>query len=387
MFTGAYIDTAVSLLGQYQGPEPFHLYIKSFFAAHKKFGSRDRKYITQLCYSWFRAGHALQHLEQKQQLVYALFLCTDGESKLLEQLDAELHQYSTKSLDEKCSLLEGRIGFQEHQLFPWNDALSKVINQHLFQRSLLIQPDLFLRLRPGKEEQVIDTLQKHQIPFQKTNEQCLALPNSVKIDAVLKLDEEAVVQDLNSQKVLDLLKEHGLLKKYNVWDCCAASGGKTLLLLDTFPQAQVTVSDVRQNILYNLQGRFKIAGIKTYRWFVADATKEAPPGNQKFDLILCDAPCSGAGTWSRTPEQLHLFRPEKIDAYAVLQKNIVRNVAQYLKPGGLLLYSTCSVFKGENEEVVDFITAHCNMEFLKSAYYRGYDQKADTLFAALFQAL
>jgi 16S rRNA (cytosine967-C5)-methyltransferase len=73
--------------------------------------------------------------------------------------------------------------------------------------------------------------------------------------------------------------------------------------------------------------------------------------------------------------------------YAQLQKSLLRNVHHYLKPGGLLLYSTCSVFTKENEAVVNEAAEWPGLRFLKSAYFKGYHQKADTLFAALFQAL
>jgi 16S rRNA (cytosine967-C5)-methyltransferase len=285
-------------------------------------------------------------------------------------------------------LLQKQIGFQVAQLFPWNEALSPEIDPEHFDRSLLQQPNLFLRLRPGREQNVIHALQQQHIPFETITETCIATSNSTKVDALVKLDAEAVVQDRNSQLVLTLLNgQHGLLKKFSAWDCCAASGGKSLLLLDQYPGAQLTVSDVRQNILHNLQVRFKNAGIKNYNAVVANAATDSPPHRQKFDLIICDAPCSGSGTWSRTPEQLHFHSPEKTTAYAQLQKSIVQNVAQYLKPEGLLLYCTCSVFAEENEAVVHFIRENSAVSFLKSTYFKGYGHKADTLFAALFQAL
>ena len=388
MFTGAYLNTAVSLLETYTGGIPFHLYLKAFFLANKKFGSRDRKYITQLCYCWFRAGHALRRLAQQDQFIYALFLCSN-ENKLLQQLAPDLNKEAAKPISEKLQFMEKQVGFELQQLFPWNAELSTEIESAAFNQSLLIQPDLFLRLRPGKQQVVKTALQDHAIPFEIDSTHCLRVSNSAKVDAVLKLDEEAVVQDLNSQKLLDLVVEaqHGDLKKFAVWDCCAASGGKSLLVSDLFSNVQLTVSDVRPGILHNLQKRFQKAGINGYQWFVGDAGKDAPPRHQKFDLIICDAPCSGSGTWSRTPEQLHYFPTEKITMYAQLQKAITGNASRYLKSGGLFLYSTCSVFKEENEAVVAALSTNHNMRFLKSAYYKGYDKKADTLFAALFKAL
>jgi 16S rRNA (cytosine967-C5)-methyltransferase len=375
------------LLDHYTGVTPFHIYLKQYYAANKKFGSRDRKQITQFCYSWFRAGHALQHLEKEQQIVYALFLCSETPNPVLKHWDEALFMDAAKPLDEKLQLATNRVGFNVAQLFPWNKYLSSEIDEHAFQRSLLVQPNVYLRLRPGREANVLDTLQRNGIAFEKVSDTCIAISNSTKADAVLNLDCDAVIQDLNSQKVIDHLKEYGVLKKFTAWDCCAASGGKSLLLLDTFSNVHITVSDVRETILHNLRVRFQKAGVKNYQWFTGNAATDEPPHSQPFDVILCDVPCSGSGTWSRTPEQLHYFKTEKIEAYAQLQKSIVANASHYLKPGGLLLYSTCSVFEAENEAVVQYISEHCNLKFLKSAYYKGYDKRADTLFAALFQAL
>ena len=104
---------------------------------------------------------------------------------------------------------------------------------------------------------------------------------------------------------------------------------------------------------------------------------------KKFDLVICDAPCSGSGTWNRTPEQLFFFKKEKIDQYARLQKQIVSNASKALKKNGYFLYITCSVFEKENEAVVDFIENNLPLQLKSMEYLKGYDKKADTMFAAL----
>ena len=164
-----------------------------------------------------------------------------------------------------------------------------------------------------------------------------------------------MVQDYSSQRIAEFLK----LTTNNhppttVWDCCAASGGKAILAVDTLPRIQLTVSDVRASIIHNLKERFKEAGIRHYQSFIADLTTQYHSSKQ-YDLVICDVPCSGSGTWGRTPEQLYFITTEKIEYYASLQKSIVSNVAKAVKKGGYLLYITCSVYKKENEEVVEFI--------------------------------
>jgi 16S rRNA (cytosine967-C5)-methyltransferase len=206
------------------------------------------------------------------------------------------------------------------------------------------------------------------------------------VDRLVELDKEAVVQDYNSQRVLDFPHLREMPAEPLVWDCCAASGGKSILAYDTLPAIRLTVSDIRESILQNLEKRFRAAGITHYNRFVIDLSVPDPkPRKPVFDLILCDAPCTGSGTWSRTPEQMYFFKKEKLSHYAKLQMTIVANAAKSLKPGGYFLYITCSVFKMENEGVVDFIREHLPLQLLSATYFTGFDKKADTLFAALFR--
>ena len=251
------------------------------------------------------------------------------------------------------------------------------------------QPLLYLRIRPGKKKAVSSKLENASIAFDFIGDDCIALANSSKIDEVIELNKEAVVQDYNSQRIGELfqsVKHQTSNSKLSVWDCCAASGGKSILAYDILPNILLTVSDVRESILRNLKKRFGQAGISNYKSFVADLSAHSPltTHHSPFDFIICDAPCSGSGTWSRTPEQLHFFKKEKIDQYAQLQKKITVNAAQHLKEKGYFVYITCSVFKKENEEVVGFIQKNTRLQLVNAQYFKGYNEKADTLFAALF---
>ena len=278
--------------------------------------------------------------------------------------------------------------FDVEHVFPYKNQLSETIDYAAFACSHLIQPDLFLRIRPGNSKQVMQKLQENRIDFALLNETCLALNNTTKLDAVLEINKEVVVQDYSSQQIAQFLSlsttNHQPSTK--VWDCCAASGGKSILAYDLNNKIDLTVSDLRPSILHNLKQRFKEAGIKKYHSFIADLTKYPASGNHAstYDLIICDAPCSGSGTWSRTPEQLNYFKEEEIERYAVLQKKIIRTVIPALKKNGFFLYITCSVFKKENEDQVNFIQQEFHLQLQRMELLKGYDKKADTMFAALF---
>jgi 16S rRNA (cytosine967-C5)-methyltransferase len=103
----------------------------------------------------------------------------------------------------------------------------------------------------------------------------------------------------------------------------------------------------------------------------------------QYDLIIADVPCSGSGTWARTPEQLYFFKKERIKYYSDLQKAITGAVASSIRSGGHLLYITCSVFAEENEKVVAHLEDNYQLRTVAASLFKGYSDNADTLFAAL----
>ncbi|MBA3675660.1 MAG: methyltransferase domain-containing protein [Chitinophagaceae bacterium] len=385
MRASSYILSAKEILSLYKGELPFAAWIKQYFKTHKKFGSRDRKIVAQLCYSFFRLGNAFNDLAVEERIGIGLFLSSQASNNLLEELRPGWNAKAALELKDKFSILNSQ--FSILNVFPWNNELSEEINSEKFNESFLIQPDLFLRLRHVKENIVKEKLAAANIDFRVEDETCLALPNASKLDGILLIEKEAVIQDHNSQRVLELLQlpTANCQLPTNAWDCCAASGGKSILVYDTIPNIDLTVSDIRVSILINLKKRFEKAGIKNYKSFIADLSHSPLiTHHSTFDLIICDAPCTGSGTWSRTPEQLHFFKEEKIDYYAPLQKKIAINASKSLKKGGHFLYITCSVFKKENEEVVEYLKQNTQLQLQAIQYYKGYEKRADTLFTALF---
>jgi 16S rRNA (cytosine967-C5)-methyltransferase len=368
----------------YKGEEPFASYLKKYFSANKKYGSKDRKQISHLCYCFFRLGKALMNVQEEDRILTGLFLCSFHPNEILSALKPEWNEKAHLPFSEKMAM----INFPLASVFPRHEELSEGIDHEKYCASFFVQPDLFLRLRPGKEKDVKEKLQRAGIGFNIISDTCLAVDNATKVDAVLELDTEAVIQDYNSQQTGNFFytaTHNRQPAAGKAWDCCAGSGGKSIMLHDLFPEIELTVSDRRGSILINLQKRFSRAGIKKYKSFVADLTGNPLPVTGHYDLILADVPCTGSGTWGRTPEQLYFYQQDKTSEYAALQKKIMANVIPQIKPGGLLFYITCSVFKSENEMNVDFIRQQFQLELLDKQVLRGYDKKADTMFAALLK--
>lgn len=387
----SYFNTAVKIISLYDGFTPLTYFLKQYFSENKKHGSTDRKFITQACYNYYRPGFALKDVSIEERLKVALFLCNSnaGEWSILYN-DTDWLDHWNIQLRKRIFFIQSIYNFSFEDIFPLNDELSEGIDVEHFTLSHLIQPDFFLRIRDHQHEKVIHALHQHHIVFEKINNDCIALHNAVKTDNIIKPDEEAVIQDYSSQQIKEFLEiyksETGNEKSgIDVWDCCAGSGGKSILAYDTLENINLTASDVRASIIQNLKVRFKKAGIKIYISFVADITNFKLPGN-KYDLIICDAPCTGSGTWSRTPEQLYFFQPDKTDAYSSLQKKIIDTAIKHLKKGAYFLYITCSVFKKENEDITDYLVHQHNLTIIKKDLLKGYNKKADTMFAALLKS-
>ncbi|NCI48130.1 RsmB/NOP family class I SAM-dependent RNA methyltransferase [Sediminibacterium soli] len=382
-----YLRSAETICGLYDGSVPLAAFLKQYFQQHKKFGSKDRRYISQLCYSYYRLGRALTDLSFSERTRIALFLCLEEPGSWTEIITGDwLSQWDREAAKRFSFVREQYPSLSAETVFPCFDAISERFDKQPFVLSHFIQPDLFIRIRPGHEKTVRSQLAAADIAYREYPPNSLALPNASSIDKLLNIDQECVIQDLSSQRTGELLAKTESKTPLAVWDCCAASGGKSLLAWDTLHHpVQLTVSDLRASIIANLRKRFQAAGVQPRSIFTADLTQPVSLP-QTFDLVICDAPCSGSGTWGRTPEQLFFFSREKILHYTGLQERITKNVLPYVKHNGYLLYITCSVFTAENEDIVARLEAGA-MKTVDTVWLKGYSDRADSMFASLLQRM
>jgi 16S rRNA (cytosine967-C5)-methyltransferase len=140
-----------------------------------------------------------------------------------------------------------------------------------------------------------------------------------------------------------------------VWDCCAAPGGKTLVMARRLGGAEIVASDVSAKRLAQTETRLKrYAYAERVQFDVADAA-DAKGVEGEFDLILCDVPCSGTGTLAGNPEIRHRLKVEELARQAERQRAILKGALKRLAPGGRLVYSTCSLEPEECERVIETV--------------------------------
>ena len=380
----AYLKRAVSLLEHYDGNEPFSIYYKKQIALDKKVGSTDRKLIRHYCYSFFRIGFSCATLTIEERLLIAVYLIQGDTDPLIKAVRPAWAAHGTITFDQRVALV--CLGFDGSDVFPFLFSFSMGMKQKEWGESLLVQPDFFIRIRPGKQSKVVNKLQEAAIPYTLISPITIALPAATSLENLLDLNLDYVVQDLSSQRVGEFIQPLLPVTIKSVWDCCAASGGKSLLLLDQYPKIELTVSDIRISILQQLKVRFKQAGISNYQSLVLDLTQQDFPNTAtQFDLIIADVPCTGSGTWARTPEQITKQTEVLLIEYTSRQRSILSRLPASLKPGGYLLYCTCSVFASENEEQVNWLQQQYGFSLCKQTLLNGIAEHADTLFVALLQ--
>lgn len=388
----SYQNTASSILDAYSYREPFTFFLKKYFRKFKKFGSRDRKIIADLCFGYFRIGQSALNYSVQDQLIIGYYLTHQFDRGYLEMFSPSLSSSIDREIADKIKLLNTQYpDFDYHKIFPCQDQLSTGIDKDLFAINHIKKPAFFIRVRPGKKDKVLEVLAKNVVKFQSVTDSCLKLFGNVNIEELLDIDSDCVVQDYGSQQTFDVLTGVAFPKYLSIWDACAGSGGKSIMARDIFPQAKLYVSDIREDILEELEYRFKLAHIVPEKVFCTDlqhplssqvSISNLPNGG--VDMIIADVPCTGSGTWGRSPEWLRSFDETLIDSYRQRQTSIVSRLPEQLKPGGYLLYITCSVFYQENESLVDFIQQTTKLKLVKQELVSGTNSESDTLFTALF---
>ena len=385
-FSKHHIRFAAELLSGYSGQVPLSVFLKQFFAGQKKFGSRDRREIGALCYQYFRLGHLATDFLPAERLLIAVLLFHSRPHEVLAEIKPEWLDAASLPFDEKLSFVLGKkLLPQQHT--PFHSLLQPQTGGQSYVSSFFHQPDLFIRIRPAADHLYKALINVCPGAHATDCPDVFSLPNGTNTEELGVLNRDFVIQDLSSRKSGNIIREVFPDLKGNLWDCCAASGGKTIMLYDTYGKhLHYTVSDIRSGILHNLRERLKNAGINRYQLYQANLEQGLPHTVKQgsMDVILADVPCTGSGTWARTPEQHYFFKPEQLNSYVSRQQAICTTVLPALKSGGTYIYITCSVFEAENDGMARFLEEKCSLNLIESRVIDGIPYKADSMYIALF---
>lgn len=354
-------------------------------------GSRDRKEFREWACNCFRIGNCLPHESVETRAGIANFICQTTQRFYKQELITELTglppEDCQKNLNEKLEIIRNKWpAFLLDDVFPKSTEISDRIDKNGFLKSHFSQPALWIRVRRQFLEMFLQQLPDRNDNYLQDEDipNAFRFPNGTDLSGLPGADKGWFeVQDYCSQKTADYFDGKNTERW---WDACAGSGGKSLALADRIPGIYLFASDIRPAILKNLHSRFQRAGIVNYQTDVLDLTLPASIPDTSFDSIIADVPCSGSGTWGRTPENLRpIHSGNGLHGFLELQRNIIKNLTDCLKQAGKLYYITCSVWKAENESNISYFENELPLTAEKSMYFEGYNRNADTLFLCLLR--
>lgn len=379
MTPAARLAAAASVLDSIaQGRNPAEVVLKAWGQQNRFAGSKDRRAIADRVYKVLRARGRLSWImggrEDGRALVIGSLAALDGLS--LEEIEA-LHSgdgYGPRPLSKQersriAVASEGDLpgwvaaGLPE---FVVEDFKTTYGDRWTDEARELMQPraPIDLRINPAKGgiDAVEAELREADLSPERTPWSPYGLrlaseppPNVQALDAFKSGRIE--IQDEGSQVVCALA---GAGPGMTVIDYCAGGGGKTLGLAQAMQgQGRLIASDVVQKRLDNIRPRLQRAGVEADLRLLGQNGGGLEDLNGQADLVFVDAPCSGSGTWRRRPEDAWRLTPEEVQKLHALQVRILGQAAKLVKPGGRLVYVTCSMLTAENERSVDaFEAAH-----------------------------
>ncbi|SOC37982.1 16S rRNA (cytosine967-C5)-methyltransferase [Salinicoccus kekensis] len=231
-------------------------------------------------------------------------------------------------------------------------------------QSLTENPEMYIRVnsRQTDPETLKErlALEGHPVETTALHPDALIVTSGASImDTDAYKDGDFSIQDVSSMFVNTALDRHD---GEVILDACSAPGGKGLHALEKNPSGHVDLSDIYDHKVRTIERNAKRLKLDNFDAFKGDATEHEYPG--MYDKIIVDAPCSGLGVIKRKPEIRYERNSSDIDSLVDLQLGILDHVKQFLKPGGILIYATCTIHQMENENVAyTFIKSNDNFKF------------------------
>lgn len=384
MKQGARLQAVIDLLTETQQLRatgrviPADALLANYTRTRRYIGSKDRAAIAELfyavlrhqrCLSWWVERLGTPASAKMLTLFAALYYGGESVETLARYAREDQHAYPALTADEKQALANISGGNICHDDMDIADRYSvpdwiatRLQTQYpedheaLFA-SLLEQAPLDLRVNTLKasRQQVLQALAKEGIGAEPTPYSSTGIRLTKRLP-LFSLDIFRngwfEVQDEGSQLVARLANA---LPGQRVIDFCAGAGGKTLALAAQMQnKGSIFAWDIHQRRLHDLPRRLKRAGVDNVRWQVIDSEQDSRIKRHKgrADIVLVDAPCTGSGTWRRNPDLKWRTTQTDLAELVDLQSHILDSAQRLVKPGGKLVYITCSLLEEENQQQV-----------------------------------
>ncbi|MCB1117185.1 MAG: RsmB/NOP family class I SAM-dependent RNA methyltransferase [Chlamydiia bacterium] len=315
---------------------PLDALMANYFRAHKSLGSKDRKWISETVYAIIRLKGLLDAYISKP---------ATWEKRFEKYLDGQFP--SRDQLPKHVS-----VSFPKFLYDHLSDAICNALNE---PAPTTVRANALKITR----EELMERWPEYEIT--KTEHSPVGITFLKKINFFVTPEFKQglfEVQDEGSQLVAFMVKAQ---PGDHVLDFCAGSGGKTLAIAPMMQgKGQLYLHDIRLHALKEAKRRLNRAGVQNAQIIPPDRLASL---KGKMDWVLVDAPCSGTGTLRRNPDMKWKLTPEAIEELVDKQQKIFDQALTCLKPGGSIVYATCSILPCENEEQ---ITKFCKNTSLKA---------------------
>lgn len=279
-----------------------------------------------------------------------------------DYVNAVLREVCRFNLDEEDLGDEVKFSINKELLKMLNKSYSKKTVKKLL-KSFFYKSDFVIKQNKLKENNLKINLENKGFVLEDhpflTDSFIVENPESI-IDTNEFKEGKFIIQDGSCSLCAEILEP---MENSVVLDICAAPGSKSCNIQEiTNNQSIIYCNDINENKIDRIKENVTKCGVENVQYLNFDATILKEDLINKFDRILVDAPCSATGVINKNPE-IKLFRTKKdVEDLVGIQRRILENCEKYLKKGGILVYSTCSLLKEENEENVDYIENKLNLK-------------------------
>ena len=365
--------------------------IQNYFRSNKNIGSKDRKFISNCFWNiikhrnkinWHLTNHNLKVTFERQIILELFFLNVDYKNDLpkIKNFFFLNNKLNKNFKDDNLQFLEN-LNFEkfinsempEYVYYELPDFLLASLKRNFkfdwknvaLSLSQVSFVDLRINTLKNKtREEILDSLREIDVPFKisKYSPIGIRLLKRFPINGN-KLFKSGNIEIQGEASQLSALLL-GVKPGMQVADICAGAGGKSLVLADIMKnKGRILSLDINQKRLKQARLRFKRAGVHNVETRLVDLNWSTKGLEKKFDLVLIDAPCSGIGTWSRSPDSRLYFNKTKLAELINIQSELLSKGSTMVAPGGRLAYVTCSILPEEGVDQIEKFKLSANRDF------------------------